>query len=73
MRRFYFTDTDTLLFEFSDERAVDYVDLDEQTLLELDCNGHPVVLTIEHARERNVVPECSLEQVPLSTEAPVGG
>ena len=63
MKRFYFKDTDTLVFEFSDERITDIIDLDYQTLLELDCNGHPVALTIEHARERNVLPELSLEQI----------
>ena len=64
MKRFYFKDTDTLVFEFSDERITDIVDLDYQTLLELDCDGNPVALTIEHARERNVLPELSLEQIP---------
>ena len=64
MKRFYFKDTDTLLFVFSDKRVTDIVDLDYQTLLELDCDGNPVALTIEHARERNVLPELSLEQIP---------
>ena len=44
MKRFYFKDTDTLLFEFSDKPIADYVDLDYQTLLELDCDGNPVAL-----------------------------
>ena len=54
MNRIYSKDTDTLMFVFSDERIADVVDLDYQTLLELDCDGNPVALTIEHARERNV-------------------
>ena len=63
MKRFYFKDTDTLVFEFSDERIVDVVDLDYQTLLELDCDGNPVALTIEHARERKVMAARSVEEV----------
>ncbi len=64
MKRFYFKDTDTLLFQFSDERTVDHIDLDYQTLLELDCDGNPVALTIEHARERNILPDSAIEQIP---------
>ena len=64
MKRFYFKDTDTLVFEFSDERITDIVDLDYQTLLELDCDGNPVALTIEHACERNILPERETEQIP---------
>ena len=63
MKRFYFKDTDTLLFEFSDEPIADYVDLDYQTLLEFDCDGNPVALTIEHARERKVLSERTPEEV----------
>lgn len=64
MKRFYFKDTDTLVFEFSNERITDIIDLDYQTLLELDCDGNPVALTIEHARERNVLPELEIDQIP---------
>ncbi len=64
MKRFYSKDTDTLMFVFSDERVTDYVDLDFQTLLELDCDGNPVALTIEHARERKVLPEVDSERIP---------
>ena len=63
MKRFYFKDTDTLLFEFSDKPIADYVDLDYQTLLELDCDGNPVALTIEHARERKLLAECTVEEI----------
>ena len=64
MKRIYFKDTDTLLFVFSDERIVDYVDLDYQTLLELDCDGNPVALTIEHAQKRGLPQENPVEQTP---------
>ena len=52
MSHIYFKDTDTLVFDFSDEEIVDYIDLDSETLLELDGNGNPVALTIEFARKR---------------------
>jgi len=64
VKRKYYEDTDTLWFVFSDKPVVDYVDLDFQTLLELDCNGNPVALTIEHARERKILPEHSTDQIP---------
>ena len=66
MKATYFKDTDTLLFTFSDERVTDIIDLDYQTLLELDCNGHPVVLTIEHARERDIPPQPDLRSNGLN-------
>ena len=64
MKRLYFKDTDTLVFEFSDERITDIIDLDYQMLLELDCECNPVALTIEHACERNILPEFEFEEVP---------
>ncbi len=67
VNRIYFKDTDTLLFEFGDpfvDGPIDHVDLDYQTSLEFDCEGNLVALTIEHARERNILPELATEQVP---------
>ena len=62
MKRIYSKDTDTLLFVFSDEHVVDHVDLDYQTLLDLDCDGNPVALTIEHARQRKILHEHARQQ-----------
>ncbi len=70
MNRIYSKDTDTLLFVFSDERIADVVDLDYQTLLELDCDGNPVALTIEHAREREVLRPPDAGGPPAATTAP---
>ena len=70
MYRIYSRDTDTLLFVFCDERVVDHVDLDYQTLLELDCDGNPVALTIEHARERDVLRFPDAGALPTATTAP---
>ncbi|MDE2892366.1 MAG: hypothetical protein OXN86_07705 [Chloroflexota bacterium] len=67
MKRFYAKDTDTLMFVFRDVSAgeeLDHVDLDDDTSLELDCDGYPVGLTIEFAKKRGVLPEHATEQIP---------
>ena len=43
---------------------LDHVDLDDDTALELDCDGNPVALTIEFAKKRGVIPEHATERVP---------
>lgn len=48
----YFSDTDTLLLEFSTKQIQDSRDLNENTLIEFDEEGKLVSLTIEHAREQ---------------------
>ena len=64
MNATYFKDTDTLYIELSDAHIVDTRDLDENTLVEFDANGELVALTIENARERNILSALSFEQVP---------
>ena len=64
MNATYFKDTDTLYIELSDALIVDTRDLDENTLVEFDANGELVALTIENARERNILSALSFEQVP---------
>ncbi|MCY4374949.1 MAG: DUF2283 domain-containing protein [Spirochaetaceae bacterium] len=64
MNATYFEDTDTLYLELSDALIVDTRDLDENTLVEFDANGELVALTIENARERNILSALSYEQVP---------
>ena len=46
----YFPDTDTLLVDFSDRKVAETRDLNENTIVELDENGHVVSMTIEHAK-----------------------
>lgn len=53
----YFTDTDTLLIEFSNNRIEDTRDLNENTLIEFDAAGKLVSMTIEHAKEQADVEE----------------
>ncbi len=59
----YFQDTDTLYIEFKTTAVAETKDLDENTLLDLDSNGHICGITIEHARERADIPNFSYEQV----------
>jgi uncharacterized protein YuzE len=48
----YFTDTDTLLIEFSSCEISETRDLNETTLVEFDDQGTLVSMTIEHAKEQ---------------------
>ena len=64
MKATYFKDTDTLLIVFTDAPVEDTQDLGYENLADLDCDGGLVALTIEHARERNILPDLSFEQVP---------
>jgi len=57
----YFSDTDTLLVNFSDNKIVDTRDLNENVLVELDEVGHVVSMTIEHAKEQTDVAEFSYQ------------
>ena len=59
----YFADTDTLLIEFSDAAVAETKDLDENTILDVDAQGHIRSITIEHASSRTGAPQFSYEQV----------
>jgi uncharacterized protein YuzE len=59
----YFHDTNTLYIEFRTAEVADTRDLDENTLLDLDCNGNICAITIEHARDRADILHFSYKQV----------
>lgn len=59
----YFQDTDTLYIEFSPSPVARTQDLDENTLLDLDGQGHVCAITVEHASERAGIPSFSYELV----------
>jgi uncharacterized protein YuzE len=52
MKISYFSDTDTLLVEFTSGDANDTRDLDENTLAEYDEKGNLISITMEHASKR---------------------
>ena len=60
----YFRDTDTLYIEFRAVEVTETKDLDENTLLDVDCDGNVCGITIEHASERAEIPKFSYEQIP---------
>ena len=53
----YFSDTDTLLLEFSNNAVEETRDLNDNTLVEFDSSGKLVSMTIEHARDQADVEE----------------
>jgi uncharacterized protein YuzE len=59
----YFQDTDTLHIEFKASPVAETRDLDENTQLDFDQDGHICGLTIEHARDRADIPHFSFEQI----------
>ena len=61
----YFPDTDTLYIEFKAGAVAETRDLDENTLLDLDADGHIAGMTIEHASTRTDSPAVSYEQVTV--------
>lgn len=59
----YFADTDTALVEFSDRKAVETKEINENIYIDLDASGNLVAMTIEHAREQAHLPYLSYEQI----------
>jgi uncharacterized protein YuzE len=57
----YFSDTDTLLLQFSDREIIDTYDLNEDVLVEVDKDGRVVTMTIEHAKRQTDVNEFSYQ------------
>ena len=67
----YFPDTDTVYMELIDREVVETIDLNENTVIDLDANGNVVAITLEHARELANISEFSFQQV--LTEQPQPG
>ena len=61
----YFSDTDTLLVNFSDKKIAETRDLNENVLIEFDENGHVVSMTIEHAKQQTDIGEFSYQVAPV--------
>ena len=59
----YFAETDTLLIEFRDAPVSETLDLDENTILDVDAQGNICAITVEHASKRAGAPDFSYEQV----------
>jgi uncharacterized protein YuzE len=61
MQAKYFSDTDTLLVQFSRHDIAETYDLNEDVLVEVDKDGHVVSMTIEHAKQQTDVNEFSYQ------------
>lgn len=59
----YFEDTDTLYIEFRADGIVETRDLDENTVLDLDAQGHIRGITFEHASQRTDIRHLSVEGI----------
>ena len=53
----YFPDTDTALIEFTARPVTETRELSENLYLDVDKDGNPVNLTIEHAKETGSLSE----------------
>lgn len=61
MKAKHFSDTDTMLLQFSDREIDETYDLNENMLVEVDKQGRVVALTVEHAAEQMDVREFSYQ------------
>ena len=59
----HFEDTDTLLIELKGGDVAETRDLDENTLLDLDAQGHVLAITAEHATTHAELSSFSFERV----------
>lgn len=59
----YFADTDTLYIEFRDRDIAQSMDLDQNTVLDLDVDGNVCAITFEHASDRTDVHRLTVEGI----------
>jgi uncharacterized protein YuzE len=62
----YFQDTDTLLFNFNDNKIAETKDISDNVLVELDGDGNVVSMTIEHAKTNTNINDFSIQQVVMA-------
>jgi uncharacterized protein YuzE len=61
----YFSDTDTVYIELTENPVVDTQDLSDTTVVDLDAQGSVVAITIEHAHRSANIHEFSFERIPV--------
>lgn len=59
----YFNDTDTALVEFTDNQVKETRELSENIYIDMDADGNPVSMTIEHARLTAHLPDITYQQI----------
>lgn len=63
----YFSDTDTALVEFTDRTVETTTEISENIYFDLDAEGNPVSMTIEHASTTAHLPDISYQQIGKET------
>ena len=58
----YFSDTDTALVEFSENKVKETRELSENVYIDLDSQTNIVSMTIEHAKKMAHLPDISYQQ-----------
>ena len=64
----YFSDTDTLYIALTHRDVAETLDINENTLIDLDFDGNLVAITLEHARELVDIFDFSFKQVANSSQ-----
>ena len=59
----HFTDTDTVLVEFSGNQVAQTKEINENIYVDLDADGNLVNMTIEHASSQANIAEVAYQQV----------
>lgn len=59
----YFTDTDTVLIEFSNQVVIETREISQNLYLDLDATGNLVSMIIEHAKDHANLSEISYLQI----------
>lgn len=59
----FFEDTDTLFIELKPGNVAETLDLDENTLLDLDAQGQVLAITLEHATARAELSSFSFDRI----------
>ena len=59
----YFSDTDTALVEFNNNAIEETKEISENMYVDLDREGNPVSMTIEHAKKNACLTEFSLQEI----------
>jgi uncharacterized protein YuzE len=63
----YFNDTDTALVDFTENQTKETREISENIYIDLDADGNPVSMTIEHARVTAHLPDITYQQIEKAT------
>ena len=63
----YFNDTDTALIEFTENQIKETKEISENLYIDIDSDGNPVSMTIEHAKTTAHLPDIVYQQIEKTT------